>query len=59
MSHTWIIDIVAPGESRTEGKEHEEVENYQDLAKNTKIVEDISKCDASCIRGIKGSSKSR
>ena len=29
----WIINIVVPGDSRTEVKEHKKVEKHQDLAR--------------------------
>ncbi|XP_069991778.1 uncharacterized protein [Penaeus vannamei] len=33
MNHTWIIDITMPGDARTEEKEREKIEKYQDLAR--------------------------
>ena len=33
IDHTWIIDIAVPGDSRTEEKEREKIEKYQELAR--------------------------
>ena len=38
MDHTWLIDVVVPGDGRIKEKEVEKIDKYQDLARELRKV---------------------